>query len=279
MDIRDRRRIRDELLHRAEQSILLMGILNVTPDSFSDGGQFQNNTLALEHAKRIVEEGGEIIDVGGESTRPGAEPVDEVEERRRTIDLVSQLTTSALGPISIDTYKSAIAREAADAGAVLVNDISGMTKDPEMANAVASSESAVVVTYNRGDASESIEIADDMNAFFQRAFLIAEKNGIPREHIWLDPGVGFAKTLEQNVEVLNRLDVVLDFGRPVLVGLSRKSLIGLTLDRVLDDRLPGTLGAHLASLEAGARILRVHDVQEHADAIKMHALVRGITHG
>lgn len=256
-----------------------MGILNVTPDSFSDGGQFQNNTLALEHAKRIVEEGGEIIDVGGESTRPGAEPVDEVEERRRTIDLVSQLTTSALGPISIDTYKSAIAREAADAGAVLVNDISGMTKDPEMANAVASSESAVVVTYNRGDASESIEIADDMNAFFQRAFLIAEKNGIPREHIWLDPGVGFAKTLEQNVEVLNRLDVVLDFGRPVLVGLSRKSLIGLTLDRVLDDRLPGTLGAHLASLEAGARILRVHDVQEHADAIKMHALVRGITHG
>lgn len=273
MEKRKRNEIRDELLHRAEREVLLMGILNTTPDSFSDGGRFESADPALNHAKRMVEEGATIIDVGGESTRPGAEPVSEADERVRTIEIVSELADSSIGPVSIDTYKSVIAMEAAEAGAVLVNDISGMTRDVDMAQAVATTESAVVITYNRGIADRNINLVDDMNIFFRERFKVAEDAGIPSNHIWLDPGVGFSKTLEQNMEVIQRLDVLKDFGRPILVGLSRKSLIGLTLDRPVENRLAGTLGAHIAALEKGAGILRVHDVWEHADAMKMHAFL------
>lgn len=262
------------MLHTAEKETLLMGILNTTPDSFSDGGEFVTTDRALEQAETLFADGADIIDIGGESTRPGAVPVSEEDERMRTLELVSILFDRGVGPISIDTYKAAIARDAAAAGAVLINDVWGMTRDDNMAATVAATQSAVVITYNRGEADPTVDIIDDMHQFFQRAFETARSVGIPNEHIWLDPGVGFSKTLEQNFEVLRRLDVVQSFDRPVLVGLSRKSIIGLTLDQPVDQRLAGTLGAHLAALQRGARILRVHDVREHADAIKMFNLIQ-----
>lgn len=279
MNVREREIARDELLHRAETETLLMGILNATPDSFSDGGQFLDTAAAVAHASRMISEGAAIIDVGGESTRPGAEPVTEEDERTRTISLVSELVEMRMGPVSIDTYKSAIAKEAAEVGAVLINDVWGMTRDPNMAAAVASTGSAVVITYNRGHADENINLVDDIVDFIEERFRETESAGIPRDHIWLDPGVGFSKTLEQNIDALRRLDVFLDFGRPVLVGVSRKSLIGLTLDRSVDDRLAGTIGAHLSAVKAGANIIRVHDVQEHADALTMYAILDGINRG
>ncbi|MEM6900647.1 MAG: dihydropteroate synthase [Pseudomonadota bacterium] len=279
MNAREREVARDELLHRAETETLLMGILNATPDSFSDGGQFLDTASAVTHAGRMISEGAAIIDVGGESTRPGAEPVTEEDERARTISLVSELVERRMGPVSIDTYKSAIANEAAEAGAVIINDVWGMTRDPDMAAAVASTGSAVVITYNRGQADQNINLVDDIVDFIEQRFREAEGAGIPRDHIWLDPGVGFSKTLEQNIDALRRLDVFLDFGCPVLVGVSRKSLIGLTLDRSVDDRLAGTIGAHLSAVKAGANIIRVHDVQEHADALKMYAILDGNDRG
>ncbi|MEM7660825.1 MAG: dihydropteroate synthase [Pseudomonadota bacterium] len=273
-DTARRHQLRDEMLHTAEKETLLMGILNTTPDSFSDGGEFVTTDRALEQAETLFADGADIIDIGGESTRPGAVPVSEEDERMRTLELVSILFDRGVGPISIDTYKAAIARDAAAAGAVLINDVWGMTRDDNMAATVAATQSAVVITYNRGEADPTVDIIDDMHQFFQRAFETARSVGIPNEHIWLDPGVGFSKTLEQNFEVLRRLDVVQSFDRPVLVGLSRKSIIGLTLDQPVDQRLAGTLGAHLAALQRGARILRVHDVREHADAIKMFNLIQ-----
>lgn len=261
------------MLHRAQKTVLLMGILNATPDSFSDGGRFVDQSKAVAHAQHMVSDGADILDVGGESTRPGAEPVPEGEERQRTIGLITRLAEMDAAPISIDTYKAPIAREAADAGAVLINDVWGMTRDLDMASVVAETASALVITYNRGKTDESISLVDDMRGFFHRAFKTAEEASIPKAFIWLDPGIGFSKTLEQNVEALRRIDVLLEFGCPVLVGVSRKSLIGLTLDRPVDKRLAGTLGAHLASIAAGASIIRAHDVREHADAIKMQALL------
>ncbi len=171
--------------------------------------------------------------------------------------------------VSIDTYKASVAHAAAEAGAVIVNDVWGMTRDTGMAQAVAETASAVVVTYNRGTVQADINIADDMRDFFANAFAMAAAAGIPREHVILDPGVGFGKTYEQNFTVLARLDVLMDFDVPVLVGVSRKSFIGRLLDREVDDRLIGTLAAGLASVQRGARILRVHDVGAHADALKM----------
>jgi len=279
MDRKARLRTRDELLHAARQRVLLMGILNTTPDSFSDGGEYSAMDAALAHSVKMTAEGAAIIDVGGESTRPGAESVPEDEERRRTIGLIRTLANETAAPVSIDTYKAAIARDAVAAGAVLVNDVWGMTRDPQMADVVATSESAVVVTYNRGQTDETTNIVDDMSGFFNQVFDMANTAGIPKDHIWLDPGVGFSKTLQQNVEVLSRLDVLIEFGCPVLVGLSRKSLIGLTLNRDVGDRLAGTIGAHLAAVLSGARILRVHDVREHADALTMFELTKAKSDG
>ena len=271
----DRLTRRDDMLHRASKKTLIMGILNATPDSFSDGGVFDTPETGAARALHMQQEGAHIIDIGGESTRPGAVPVSEADERARVMGLIETVSQRIDLPISIDTYKAAIAREAAEAGAVLINDVWGMTRDLNMAAAVADTESAIVVTYNRGTVSEDIDIAGDMHDFMRRAFETAERAGIPKDHIWLDPGVGFAKTQEQNMQVLRRLDVLLAFGCPVLVGVSRKSLIGHVLDRSAGERLAGTLGAHLAAVDAGANIVRVHDVRAHADALTMRAIVRG----
>lgn len=257
------------MLHAATVRPLIMGILNVTPDSFSDGGKYNHASAAITHAQKMVAAGADILDIGGESTRPGADVVSPEEELFRVISIIEQLVEKALAPISIDTYKARIAQQAANSGAVLINDISGLTRDPDMARTVVQTESAVVITYNRGETANSINLIDDTRAFFDQAFEQAANAGIPKAHIWLDPGIGFAKTQLQNFEILRRLDVLQDYGCPVLVGLSRKSFIDFLLDRPLDARLPGTLAANLFALHKGAKIFRVHDVREHNDAIKL----------
>jgi dihydropteroate synthase len=266
---RKRAALRDEILARAKDQVLLMGILNVTPDSFSDGGMFVDPRAALEQAEALDGAGADIIDVGGESTRPGAAPVSAEDETARVLAVIPGLCASYSRIVSIDTYKAEVARAAVEAGAVIINDVWGMTRDLGMAQVVAETESAVVVTYNRGDIQPDINIADDMRDFFANAFAMAAAAGIPREHVILDPGVGFGKSWQQNFDVLARLDVLMDFGVPVLVGVSRKSFIGRLLEREVQDRLIGTLAAGLASVQRGATILRVHDVREHADALKM----------
>ena len=250
--------LRDEILAKARDRVLLMGILNVTPDSFSDGGRFVDPREALRQAEVLDAEGADIIDVGGESTRPSAAQVSAEDELGRVLAVIPGLCASYSRIVSIDTYKASVAHAAAEAGAVIVNDVWGMTRDTGMAQAVAETASAVVVTYNRGTVQADINIADDMRDFFANAFAMAAAAGIPREHVILDPGVGFGKTYEQNFTVLARLECV-----------SRKSFIGRLLDREVDDRLIGTLAAGLASVQRGARILRVHDVGAHADALKM----------
>jgi dihydropteroate synthase len=268
-DSANRARLRDEILARARAQVLIMGILNVTPDSFSDGGQFLDAPAAVAQAAAMADDGADILDVGGESTRPGADPVSADDEAARVLSVIPALCEDPTRIVSIDTYKASVARAAASAGAVIINDVWGLTRDDDMARAVADTASAVVVTYNRGKADASLNLVDDMRAFFDDAFAVAREAGIPREYVIVDPGVGFGKTWEQNFAVLSRLDVLLDFGVPVLVGVSRKSFIGKLLDREVGDRLIGSLAAGLASVQRGASILRVHDVAAHADALKM----------
>lgn len=274
MDPIDRRRIRteirDDLLHRLSgRQVLLMGILNITPDSFSDGGQYYGLTTAIEHAELMRLEGVDIIDIGGESTRPGAETVPADEEWRRVAGVIASLATSGKLPLSIDTYKASVARRAAEAGAAIVNDVWGMTRDPALAATVAETGCLVVVTYNRGQADPAIDLRSDMADFFRRSFELAARHGIPREHMILDPGVGFAKTYEQNFGVLANLDVLCETGCPVLVGVSRKSFIGRLTGHPVEGRLTGTLAANLDSVHRGASILRVHEVAQHREALDM----------
>ena len=270
MDNAVRKTIREELLHRLTGGrVMLMGILNVTPDSFSDGGAHYGLEEALRHAEQMQQEGVDIIDVGGESTRPNADEVDAEEEWRRVSGAIAALSEAGALPLSIDTYKASVARQAAAAGAVIINDVWGMTRDPDMAAAVSETASLVVVTYNRGKADGTINLRDDMASFFAESFAEADAHGIPREHVILDPGVGFGKTYEQNFGVLANLDVLTDTGRPVLVGVSRKSFIGRLTGTPVGDRLIGTLAANLDSVSRGASILRVHDVAAHREALNM----------
>ena len=271
MEKAKRLEIRDTVLHQALNEPLIMGILNVTPDSFSDGGKFNTRHSALNWAQDMVRDGAGIIDIGGESTRPGATEVSEAEEISRVLGPIDTIAERNIAPISIDTYKAEVARRAAEAGAVIINDISGMRRDADMANVVADTGSIIVVTYNRGKMDENIDLLTDARAFFDSALDQAEHAGIPREHIWLDPGVGFSKSQQQNYEILNRLDVLDAYQRPILVGLSRKSFIGALLDRAVDARLAGTIAANVFALNKGASIFRVHDVKANADAIRLYS--------
>lgn len=269
MEKADRIEVRERLLDRlSHKRPLIMGILNVTPDSFSDGGQHDSLATALTHAAQMAQQGADILDIGGESTRPGGEAVDLEEEWARVAEPIARLASKAL-PVSIDTYKAEIARRAAQAGAVIINDVWGMTRDEAMADVVAETESLVCITYNRGEANADIDLRQDMTDFFGRAFDMAAQAGIPRGHILLDPGVGFGKTYEQNFGVLAHLDALVETGCPVLVGVSRKSFIGRLTGKPVEDRLIGTLAANLDSVQRGAAILRVHDVAEHREALDM----------
>jgi len=275
MDWPARNRVRDQLLSQlAGPRVLVMGILNVTPDSFSDGGRFDRLEAALAQAAQMKAEGADILDIGGESTRPGALEVDAAEEWQRVSAPIAALVAEGALPVSIDTYKAEVARKAAEAGAVMINDVWGLTRDPGIADVVAETGSLAVVTYNRGTADPALDLRADMAAFVAETFARADRSGIPRAHILFDPGIGFGKTYEQNLSALAHLDVLVETGRPVLVGVSRKSFIGKLTGRPVGERLAGTLAAGLDSVQRGARVLRVHDVAEHRDAVDMMNAIR-----
>ncbi len=264
----DRRFIhRDRFLSSLKTSPQLMGILNVTPDSFSDGGRHSDLAAAVARARAMVADGAAIVDVGGESTRPGHVPVREDEELRRVIPALEALAADLDAPVSIDTSKARVAREAARLGACVINDVWGLQRDPGMADAVAETGSAVVVMHNRDEKDPAIDILDDVERFFERSLNLAAGAGVPFSRILLDPGVGFGKTRQQNHACIWNLDRFQRLGAPILVGLSRKSFIGGIIDAEVDRRLPGTLAADTIALMRGASVLRVHDVIENRAAL------------
>lgn len=255
---------------------LVMGILNVTPDSFSDGGRFATVEAALVHAGRMTEEGADILDVGGESTRPGATEVSLEEEIARVVPVVERLATGDFPPISIDTYKAATAEAALKAGAAIVNDIWGLQREPDMASVAAVHDAPVIVMHNRTDIDPAVDIIEDMKSFFERSLGIARKAGLPDTHVILDPGVGFGKTFEQNLQAVARVGELKALGYPVLMGTSRKRMIGALVgaERPVAERLIGTVASNVAAILAGADIIRVHDVAAHRDAAAVADAIR-----
>jgi len=249
---------------------LLMGILNLTPDSFSDGGRFEGLEAARAQAKKLAEGGADILDVGAESTRPGHTPVTVEEEWRRLEAALEPLLAEVALPFSIDTSKAEIARRALALGVSVVNDVWGLQRDPAMAETVASAGAAVVVMHNRETADPDIDIVEDMLGFFERSLKLAERAGVERRKIILDPGVGFGKTRPQDqraIAATGRLKQT--FALPVLIGLSRKRVVGGLSGAGIDDRLIGTLAANLAARAHGADVFRVHDAAEHSVAFKV----------
>ena len=268
---------RDTFLRTVAERRSLMGILNVTPDSFSDGGKFAGRDAAVAQAKKLVVDGADIVDVGAESTRPGHTPITAEEEIRRLAPLLDALLAEVDAPFSIDTYKAETARYAVGRGVCVINDIWGLQRDPAMADAVAETGAAVVVMHNRESVDPALDIVADMKRFFDRSLDLARQAGILRAHVMLDPGIGFGKTKEQNLAALRATDrLAAEFGLPVLIGVSRKSLFGLLIGADVDARLIGTIAANLATLARGARIFRVHDVAEHRAAF---AVWDAIEHG
>jgi dihydropteroate synthase len=254
---------------------LIMGVLNVTPDSFSDGGRFLDPAAAIAQAQRLAAEGADILDVGAESSRPYgnavAVPLDE--ERTRLAPILPAVV--ALGiPVSIDTMKAAVAAWALETGAAIVNDVWGLQRDPDMAHVVAEHDAPVIVMHNRDAADPRIDIVADVTAFFERSLAIAARAGIARERIVLDPGIGFGKTPEQSLTCIARLDAWRGFGLPLLVGASRKRFIHSIVPSEPAERLGGSLAAHLLAVENGAAIIRVHDVAPTVQALAVAAAIR-----
>lgn len=243
----------------------IMGILNVTPDSFSDGGDFYDPDDALRHAMAMIEEGADFIDIGGESTRPGSETITVDDELRRVIPVIERFIKLSPVPVSIDTYKSGVASRALDAGAVIVNDISGLHFDADMADVIARHEASVVLMHIRGtprtmqDDPHYDDVVGDICEYLEEGIRAAERKGI--EQIIIDPGIGFGKTAAHNLEIIRRLKEFRRLGYPVLVGPSRKSFIGKILDLPVEERLEGTAAAVAASILNGANVVRVHDVK------------------
>lgn len=251
-----------------EHQTYIMGILNVTPDSFSDGGKYSRIDAALAHAEEMIRDGADIIDVGGESTRPGHMQITDEEETARVVPVIEALKARFDTPVSVDTYKSAVAREALKAGADLVNDIWGLKYDPQMAGLIAESGAACCLMHNRNntDYRQFIpEFLDDM----RECVRLADEAGIAWDKIILDPGVGFGKTYEMNLEVISRLEVMHELGLPILLGTSRKSVIGLTLDLPPEEREEGTLVTTVFGVQKGCAFVRVHDVEKNKRAIRM----------
>ncbi|MTI43307.1 dihydropteroate synthase [Roseibium hamelinense] len=245
-----------------------MGILNVTPDSFSDGGRHDAHDKALGHARQMIHEGAQILDLGAESTRPGAQPVSLDAEWNRIDPVIDDLVGLGM-PVSIDTYKAEIARRACERGAIIINDVWGLQKDPAMPEVAAATGAYVVMMHNRLEADPEIDILSDIDRWFEASMTLADKAGIPSELQILDPGFGFGKTIDQNFQILNRLETLHKHGRPLLVGASRKRMIGAVLNVETDDRLFGSLAVHTLALQKGASIIRVHDVLPHVHAAKM----------
>lgn len=253
----------------------VMGVLNVTPDSFSDGGRYLRPDRALAHAERMAEEGADLIDIGGESTRPGALPVPLKEELRRVIPVIKRVAARCRLPISIDTSKAEVARQAIEAGAAMVNDVTALLGDPEMAGVVADAGVPVVLMHMRGT-PETMQrspryraLMEELLCFFRGRIAAAVAAGIDRHRIVIDPGIGFGKTVAHNLEILNRLKLLARLNRPILIGPSRKSFLGRLIDQSVDQRLEGTAAAVTAAVLHGAEVVRVHDVAEMVRVVRV----------
>jgi dihydropteroate synthase len=272
----------------------LMGVVNVTPDSFSDGGLFFDAEAAVAHGQELVAEGADVLDVGGESTRPGAEPVGEDEELRRVVPVVEGLASAGAGvgadtQVSIDTSKAAVARAALAAGASVVNDVSALRADPDMAGVVAESGAECCLMHMQGEprtmqrSPRYEDVVDDVKAFLEERMSFAVREGVAEERVWLDPGIGFGKTLAHNLELLRRLQELTTLGRPLVVGTSRKGFLGRLIadaqgrEEPVDvtQRLPGTLATSVMAYERGATVLRVHDVAPVRAALAVAAATLG----
>lgn len=259
-----------------------MGVLNVTPDSFSDGGKFFSLDKALSQGLEMVEEGADIIDVGGESTRPSSVPVSLEEEKKRVLPVIEKLAKKIQVPISIDTYKSQLVRKALEAGAEMINDISGLRFDSEMVKVVSKFNVPVIIMHIKGTPKNMQEnpyyedVTGEIKEYFEERINLATSSGIAEENIILDPGIGFGKRFEDNLAILKNLKEFKKLGKPLLVGLSRKSFIGKILDLPVEERLEGSLGALALSIMQGANIVRVHDVKESVRVAKVvDAILRG----
>jgi dihydropteroate synthase len=262
----------------AGDEFAVMGIVNVTPDSFSDGGLYLDRSAAVQHALELESAGAAILDVGGESTRPGATPVSEHEERRRVLPVIEALKAAgARAQISIDTSKAAVASAALDAGATLVNDVTALRGDPEMADVVAGSGADCCLMHMLGEPRTMQQdpryddVVGEVMAFLEQRMAFAISRGIAPERIVLDPGIGFGKTTEHNLELLRRLHELLALGRPVAIGTSRKSFLGGITARPVEDRIAATIATNVLAYERGARIFRVHDVAPIHDALTITA--------
>jgi dihydropteroate synthase len=265
-----------------EPSYAIMGVVNVTPDSFSDGGVFEDAVAAIAHGRRLVAEGASIVDVGGESTRPGAAPVPAEEELGRVLPVVEGLAGLNLpAQISIDTMRLAVAAAAVDAGATYVNDVTAFRHDPELAGLVADHKLDCCLMHMLGEPRTMQrdpryhDVVDDVKAFLEERMQAAVAAGVPEERIQLDPGIGFGKTVEHNLELLRRLNELVALGRPVVIGTSRKSFLGRLTGRDVTERVPATVATNVIAFERGARVFRVHDVAATADALTVAAATYG----
>ena len=266
---------RDQFLEAVRRGPALMGILNVTPDSFSDGGRFNTTESAERQALRMAEAGADILDIGAESTRPGHTPLSADEEWARLDPILPRLVASVEAPLSIDTYKAQTAQRALALGVCAINDVWGLQRDADMAHVAAEAGAAVVVMHNRDNVDAHIDIVSDMRRFFDHSLALARAAGLDERHLLLDPGIGFGKTKDQNLAALRATSTLCAYGLPVLIGVSRKSLFGHVLGAEVDDRLTGTLAANLAALARGARVFRVHDVAEHRAALTVWGAIEG----
>mgnify|MGYP001222351552 FL=1 len=272
----------NQWIREENPATLIMGILNVTPDSFSDGGMYYDATQAIEFALQMAEEGADIIDVGGESTRPGAKTVELQKECDRILPVIEGIRTKSDILISIDTYKSEVARQSIATGAGMVNDISGMTFDPNMVDVIKDSGLPVVIMHIKGTPENMQknpyyeDLMQELTEYFEERKKFARAKGILDQQIILDPGIGFGKRLQDNFQLLRELKKIVDMGFPVLIGPSKKSFIGLTLDLPVDQRLEGTAAAVTTGILKGARIVRVHDVKEMKRVALITDSIRGI---
>ena len=253
----------------------IMGVLNVTPDSFSDGGRYVDPDAAVAHALSMVEQGADVLDIGAESSQPGAVPIDEEEERRRLISVVRAVCRRTTVPVSVDTTKASIAQEALDVGAALINDISALRFDARMGDVVAKSGAGLILMHMQGTpqtmqrAAQYTDVVEEVRQFLKARLEVAREAGIQAERILLDPGIGFGKNCQHNVVLLDRLDAFHTLGRPLVIGVSRKAFIGKILGRPVGERLMGTAGAVAVAVMKGARMVRVHDVAPIRDVVKM----------
>ena len=270
----------DRILDLAHRAVVL-GIVNATPDSFSDGGQHAATEAAVAHGLQLIEQGADILDIGGESTRPGAEPVSVEEELRRVVPVVAGLRAQSDVLISVDTSKAAVARECLAAGAQIINDVTGLAGDADMPAAAHAAGAGLIVMHMQGRPAtmqlnpQYLDVVKEIGHFFEARLQALAEVGIARERVALDPGIGFGKSRGHNLEILGRMDEFQSLGRPVCLGVSRKGLLGKVLDRPVEQRLAGSLAAASFALAHGtAQILRVHDVAETCDAVRLIAAIR-----